>query len=199
MFVKAVAERPRGSEEVVTDRVLVRRVLAGETSVFADIVRRYQRGVWRAIAQMGEDRPVTENLVQQTFLNAYEHLDQYDQDRDLSHWLMAIARNLVRKELRSQGRERHRMRHYRAYLAALYGDDDDRVEERHRRLESALEACRQGLGPGAAQAVQLRYQKGLDVEAIADLLGRSAAATRQLLFRARTALRACVQERLASE
>jgi RNA polymerase sigma-70 factor (ECF subfamily) len=199
MGVNAVRERPSGSEDVVADQVLVRRVLAGETAVFADIVRRYQRDVWRAIAHMGEDPPATENLVQQSFLSAYEHLDQYDQTRELGHWLMAIARNMVRKELRRQGRERHRMRHYRTYLLALYGDEDDRVEERQRRFETALEACRQTLAPGAAQALDLRYRKGLAVEAVADTLGRTAAATRQLLFRARAALRICVQGRLASE
>src|SRR5262249_24793228 len=112
-----------------------------------------------------------------------------------------IARNLVRKELRRQGRERHRMRHYRTYLLALYGDDDDdnHVEERRRRFERALEACRQELAPGAAQALELRYRKGLAGEAVADGLGRTAAATRQLLFRARVALRICVQGWLASE
>jgi RNA polymerase sigma-70 factor (ECF subfamily) len=180
------------------DDALVERVLGGETALFAEIVRRHQRDVWKIAAQLGEDRVATENLVQQAFLSAYEHLDQYEAGRDLGRWLRAIARNLVRKELRRASREVRRLRHYRHYLEAL-SEDEDAAAERTRRLEGAVDVCRESLAPVAARALELRYEEALSVEQVAAALGRTAAATRQLLFRARAAVRACIERRLAVE
>ena len=58
------------------DRV-VAQVLAGNTQAFADIERLYQQDVWRIAAALLRDRDATENLVQQVFVDAYFHLDQY--------------------------------------------------------------------------------------------------------------------------
>src|SRR5262245_46979243 len=66
-----------------TDDV-VGRVLGGETEAFAEIVRRHQRDVWKVAAAMLGDRVGTENLVQQTFINAYERLEQYERGRDMA-------------------------------------------------------------------------------------------------------------------
>jgi DNA-directed RNA polymerase specialized sigma24 family protein len=51
----------------------------------------------------------------------------------------------------------------------------------------------------AARALELRFEEALSVEQVAAALGRTAAATRQLLFRARAAVRACIERRLAVE
>lgn len=177
---------------------LVGRVLGGDTDAFAEIVRRYEREVWKVAAAMLGDRVATENLVQQTFVNAYERLDQYERGRDLAQWLKAIARNLVREEMRRSSRESRRMEHYRDYLRALY-EDEAQATERERRFEGALKACREELALPAARALELRYEEALSLEEVAAALGRTLAATRQLLFRAREALRACVERRLAAE
>src|SRR5688572_1855499 len=92
-----------GSDEPSTDD-LVRRVLAGETQTFVQIVRRYEREVWKIVALMLRDHTATENFVQQCFVNAYERLGQYEVGRDFGLWLKAIARNLVRNELRRHTR-----------------------------------------------------------------------------------------------
>jgi RNA polymerase sigma-70 factor (ECF subfamily) len=180
--------------EVDSDE-LVRRVLAGDTASFAQLVRRHQVDVWKVAAAMLTDRVATENLVQQTFVNAYERLDQYQPGRDLVRWLKGIARNLVRQELRKRTRETEHMTHYRDYLGALYSEDD-RSDQRTRELEAALRACREQLSPAAARALDLQYEQGLSVEEVATALDRTLAATRQLLFRTRLALRECVERRL---
>ena len=58
------------------DRI-VAEVLAGDTQAFAGLVRMYQETVWRIAAALLRDRDATENLVQQVFVDAYFHLDQY--------------------------------------------------------------------------------------------------------------------------
>ncbi len=177
------------------DEQLVRRVLAGESEVFAQIVDRYGSDIWRLMAGMLGDPNRCENLVQQCFVNAYEHLHQHA-GRDLGAWLRSIARNVFREEMRRSSRESQRMVLYREYLDVQYSDDGRAASEQE-RLASALMACRQGLAGAAATAVALRYEDGLAIEGVAARLGRSVAATKQLLFRARAALRACVESSLS--
>lgn len=183
---------------------LVARVLAGDREVFGSLVSRHQREVW-AVTSALLDRAVAENLVQQCFVNAYEHLDQYQAGRDFGAWLRAIARNLVLRELRAAGRETSRLARYREHLLAALGSEDDAAREREadraahfERAQRALRGCREQLAPAAARALSLRYEQDLPLPEIAQTLGRTVVATRQLLFRTRLALRACLERALAS-
>jgi RNA polymerase sigma-70 factor (ECF subfamily) len=188
----AVAAEPQPTSDD-----LVRSVLGGRTELYAEIVRRHQREVWKVAVAILRDEVLSENMVQQTFINAYERLGQY-RFGDLGRWLKAIARNLVKEELRRSSRESARMQHYRVYLAAL-SEDDDVADARDRRLEQAVAACRESLAPGAGRAMELHYDQALSLAEVAATIGRSITATRQLLFRARGAIRLCVERSLATE
>jgi RNA polymerase sigma-70 factor (ECF subfamily) len=185
---------PTEADAPSTDE-LVRRVLAGDTAAFATVIRRYENDVWKIVALMLRDRATTENLVQQCFVNAYEHLGQFELGRDFGRWLRAIARNLVRNELRRGSREGDHLGEYRAYLAAQ--EDAGRAEEGEQRLRAALEECRKEIPPLWAQALALRYEEALPLEEVASAIGRTVVAARQLLFRLRVTLRDCVEKRMA--
>jgi RNA polymerase sigma-70 factor (ECF subfamily) len=176
---------------------LVGRVLGGDTQTFAALVRRYEGEVWGVAAALLGDRASTVNLVQQTFVNAYERLEQYRAGHDFARWLKGIARNLVREDLRRREREVRTLAAYRQYLDAVYADEA-RSEQHQQDLDRLVAACRAQLAPAAARALDLRYEHGLGLEEVAAALSRTVAATRQLLFRARLALRACVEKGLAS-
>jgi RNA polymerase sigma-70 factor, ECF subfamily len=180
-----------------SDDNLVARVLAGDLDAFAEIVQRHEDLVWRVAAALLGDRVATENITQQCFVNAYQRLHQFQAGRDLGHWLKGIARHLSHDELRRWRRESNHLSAYRDYLIARQ-DRDDATEE-VAALERAVAACRERLGPTSARALAMRYEQALDLESIAKALGRSLAATRQLLFRTREALRLCVQKRLETE
>jgi RNA polymerase sigma-70 factor (ECF subfamily) len=187
---------PPQSREGETE-ALVSRVLAGDTEMFATLVRRHEQEVWRVGAAMLRDRAATANLVQQTFVNAYERLEQYRPGNDFSRWLKGIARNLVREDLRRSERENRTLAAYRDYLVQLYSDEG-RTEQHVRDLDRAMMACREQMAPAASRAVALHYDHGLTVEEVAAAISRTVAGTRQLLFRARLALRACVEQRVSS-
>jgi RNA polymerase sigma-70 factor, ECF subfamily len=186
---------PRLSPGEDDTEALVRRVLAGDTDSYAAIVRRYEGEVWKVAAAMLGDRTATTNLVQQTFVNAYEKLEQYRPGHDFVRWLKGIARNLVREDLRKSERESRTMAAYRDYVVQLYADEG-RSERHARELDRAMSDCRDCLHEEAARAVALHYEEGLSIEEVASAIARTVAATRQLLFRARVALRACVEKRL---
>src|SRR5262249_37648061 len=150
------------------DRV-VAEVLAGDTQAFADLVRMYQETVWRIAAAMLRDRDATENLVQQVFVDAYFHLDQYAPGTDFGAWIRTVARNRLRKELRSAGREDRRLATYRERLAERLRAEGTGNRDDSDAYVAALRGCRQLLSPRDAALVKMRYEKGLSFEAIAKL------------------------------
>ncbi|HYE97862.1 MAG TPA: sigma-70 family RNA polymerase sigma factor [Planctomycetota bacterium] len=174
---------------------LIARVRAGEVPVYAEIVRACQADVWRVVVGMLRDGRAAEDLVQQAFVNAYEHLDRYRPGADFGAWIKAIARNLVRLELRSRAREDRRLAAYHDLVEARL--DDPAAEARDAEMGEALRRCRELVPPPAAEALSLRYDQGRDFEDVARSLGRTVEATRQLLARVRAALRDCIQKRLA--
>src|SRR5438477_9435842 len=94
------------------DRV-VERVLKGEVEAYGEIVRRFQRDVWKIAAVALQERDATADLVQEIFVEAYFHLGRYQLGRDFGAWVRGVARNHVREGLRSRSRESRLLQSYR--------------------------------------------------------------------------------------
>ncbi len=176
----------------------MRRILSGEAHLFREILNRHQRGVWWIASATLGDRATCENLLQQAFVNAYEHLDQFRAGEDLGRWLRGIARNLVRMELRGAGRKDQLMARYHQAVLASLGEEDETGNDEQFARQKAMADCRQQLQPAANEALALRYEQGLSLDQVAARIGRSLGATRQLLFRARQVLKDCVTGRMAN-
>ncbi len=174
----------------------IQQVLRGETQLFRAIVKQYQRDIWRLMAFGLQDRATTEDLVQQTFVNAYFklHTFQAGRGRDFGAWLRTIARNLLRRELRRLSRRQHKLEVYHHMLCGRL--------KRHRghddadKLKALLEECEEELSVHAKKALDLRYRHSLSFGEIARRLNRTIAASRQLLQRTRSILRTCIEERM---
>ncbi len=177
------------------DRI-VAEVLAGDTQAFAGLVRMYQETVWRIAAALLRDRDATENLVQQVFVDAYFHLDQYARGTDFGAWIRTVARNRLRKELRTAGREDRRLATYRERLAERIKAEAGGTRDDSDAYVAALRDCRQALTPRDAAIVRLRYEKGLSFEAIAETQGQSPEAVQRMLSRIRFRLRDCIRHKL---
>ena len=173
---------------------IIERVLAGEVDRFAEIIRHHQQDIWRIAAFALRDTAATEDLVQQVFVEAYLALGRFERGRDLGAWLRTIARNQVRNELRRSGREAKRLRHYHQWLAQHL--EKNEAADRHEEiLREDLANCRRKLSETESLALDMRYEQALGFEQIAAALDRTVAATRQMLFRIRIALRQCISER----
>jgi RNA polymerase sigma-70 factor (ECF subfamily) len=187
---------PSGPADTASVDSLIDRVRRGDTALYGEIVRRFRPAVRRVAMLMLADGLVTENVVQQTFIRAYERLEDFRRGQEFGHWLKAIARNLVRDELKKSSRERGRMALYRDYVLARLSAEDH-GERNEVVLAEALAHCRARLPGTAARAIELRYDQELPFEEVAAALGRSPDAARQIVTRARIALKQCIQKRLS--
>ena len=188
-------EEQTGSATPEADRI-VAAVLAGETPAFAGLVRLYQESVWRIAASLLRDRDATENLVQQVFVDAYFHLDQYAPGTDFGAWVRTVARNRLRKELRSAGREDRRLAVYRERLAERLRAETEAQRDDSEAYVAALRGCRELLPTRDAALLKARYERGLSFEDIAARHGQTPEAVQRMISRIRFRLRDCIQTKL---
>lgn len=92
--------------EIGTDRDLVSAVLGrGDEPAFRDLYRRHTPRLLGFVSRLlaGADSE-EEDIVQETWFRACDRLGQFDWRASFSTWLLAIALNIVRDELRRRGR-----------------------------------------------------------------------------------------------
>lgn len=177
---------------------IICRVRAGEIDAYAEIVCLYQHEVWGVVTANLSEQTVTEDLVQRTFLNAYQHLHRFELGRDFGVWLKMIARNLARDERRKRQRETILFEDYFASLEARWSGAEE-SEAHERQLMEVLASCRRKLPEDMSRAITLRYEEGQSFEQIAQSLDRTVPAAKTLLVRARVLLRECAKKEGANQ
>jgi len=79
------------SQDPLSDEEVVARVLAGETSVFEIVMRRYNQRLYRVARAILRNDSEAEDVMQDAYVRAYEHLDQFAGRAKFSTWLTRIA------------------------------------------------------------------------------------------------------------
>ncbi len=87
---------------MANDNTLIYRAQAGDEGAFADLMREYYPFVYTIVTRSVENPHDVEEVVQDTFLNAYRGLTQLEDTVKFKGWLAEIARNCVRQWLRKQ-------------------------------------------------------------------------------------------------
>jgi len=168
---------------------------AARDELFADLVKEHQVSLRVFVRSLGVDSGWVDDLAQDTFVVAYREMDSYDPDRDFGKWLRGIARNLVRNELRKQGRHRRILHESLSqHLLGLAENEKDR-EVGVTQL-SALRDCVEQLPGRSRELVRSRYYEGWDATILADKFEMKAATVRQTLLRIRRQLYQCVNQRV---
>jgi RNA polymerase sigma factor (sigma-70 family) len=176
-----LARRPVLSTQ--SDERLVDLVRAGSDPAFEAIVERYRRALMRYVSRLLPPERA-EDVVQQSFVKAYEAMHRNSAELNLKPWLYRIAHNGALNALRD-----------RSAAHAELSDTIDGVERPDQAFERSvglreLVVAVQALPERQRSAILLREMEGRSYEEIATALGVTDGAVRQLLNRARNTLRA---------
>ena len=87
-----------------TDERVIERVLAGETALYEIIIRRYNQRLYRVVISILRDSDETEDVMQDAYVRAYQHLSQFEGRATFSTWLVRIAVHEALARLRSRAR-----------------------------------------------------------------------------------------------
>jgi RNA polymerase sigma-70 factor (ECF subfamily) len=174
----------------------LRRVLGGDRNAYSGIVAGYQDMLLAYAAFRVPDAALVDEVVQQTFIRAYEQIRDFQTDKDFGVWLRSICRFMILAELKRASRDRSNKENYQEHLRdQLLGQAFDRVSlVNDDDVRDRLKTCLGRLQSTSRSLVTLRYQEHLKVEEIATRLGQSASWVATTLFRVRETLRRCLAE-----
>jgi RNA polymerase sigma-70 factor (ECF subfamily) len=180
------------------DEEIVSLVLAGDTHVFERLMRRYNQRLYRAARAVLSSDAEAEDAIQQAWLSAYRHLNQFERRASLSTWLTRIA---IHEALA-------RLRRRRATLAA----DAEHVTRRSvstpldperqayaGELRTMLESVIDRLPLAYRCVFVLREVDGISTAETAELLQVSEGVVKTRLHRARRLLQQALQQVSPSE
>ena len=85
---------------VIKDDALISRAQSGDEKAFADLIETYHAYVYAIVNEIVRNSHDAEDLVQETFFNAYRGLPQLEDSAKFRSWLAEIARNCARNWLR---------------------------------------------------------------------------------------------------
>src|SRR5512145_3247724 len=88
------------SQAGTDEGILVAQAKDGDMRAFGDLVRRYEGKIFRLANHITQNREDAEDVLQETFLKAYEHLDQFKGDSKFYTWIVRIAVNQALMKLR---------------------------------------------------------------------------------------------------
>jgi len=175
---------------------LVDAASGGDVGAFEQLVKRYDRNVFRIAQHITQNREDAEDVVQDAFLKAFQNLGQFQGQSKFYTWLVRIAVNEALMRLRRRRPER---------MVSIDEDvqtEDDSIpreiadwspnpEQLYNQgeLKEILQKTIQGLPESFRTVFILRDVEGLSTEETADALGLSVPAVKSRLLRARLQLR----------
>jgi RNA polymerase sigma-70 factor (ECF subfamily) len=175
---------------------LVAKAKAGDADAFTDLVNQYERRVFRMAKQITQNDEDAEDVLQETFLKAYSHLDDFQGNSKFYTWLVRIAVNEALMKLRKRRSDKtvpldepiDTGEDVVAREVAVWADNP---EQRYSREEMAdiLEEAVQSLKPAYRTVFVLRDIEEMSIEETAEALGLSISAVKSRLLRARLQLR----------
>src|SRR6478736_10042388 len=87
-----------------TDDKIVHRVLEGDLVLFELLMRRHNQRIYRAIRGVLRDDSESEDIMQEAYVRAYEHLSQFEGRAQFSTWLTRIAVHEALRRAAARGR-----------------------------------------------------------------------------------------------
>ncbi|HET9178273.1 MAG TPA: sigma-70 family RNA polymerase sigma factor [Terriglobia bacterium] len=178
------------------EAVLVAAAKAGSYEAFEDLVNRYEKKIYRLGLNLTGNPEDAEDMLQETFLKAFEHLSDFREDSRFYTWIVRIAIN--------QGLMKLRKRRGSKEVRIEDGENDDgeviprdfadwrpnpEQELQRTELETILQNAAHSLPMTFRTVFFLRDVEGLSTEETAELLNLSEGAVKARLFRARLRLR----------
>lgn len=184
------------SQANVEESTLVAQARDGNTRAFGELVRRYESKIFRLAQHITQNREDAEDVLQETFMKAYEHLDQFQGNSKFYTWIVRIAVNQALMKLRRRKTDKS----VSLDETIDTGEDtivreiaawDENPEQKFSREElgGVLDTAIQSLEPLYCSVFVLRDMEELSTEETAEALNLSVPAVKSRLLRARLQLR----------
>lgn len=183
--------------ESISDAVLLDQIRAGDKTACALCIDKYAPGIYRLALRLMKNEVDAEDVMQETFLNAFKAIQSFEGRAELQTWLYRIAHNVAMM----------RLRHISPTISSVdeilvIGEDGFAVPEQlfdwcclpeqdfeKDEVRAELELAIQELSPSLQIVFVLREIEGFSVQKTAETLHVSPDVIKTRLHRARLQLR----------
>lgn len=186
-----------------TEAELLAALQRDEPEAYEQLIEQYADGVYRVAFRLLQNQHDAEDAMQEAFLSAYLHIDDFQGQAKISSWLYRIVTNKAMDLLRKRGRKTE------AATEALEDMGEDAGEwipdanavlpedwAERQEVQALILKGLETLAPGTRAAFVLFEMEGLHMEEVAEALKISTSAAKVRVHRARQALRVFLADRL---
>jgi RNA polymerase sigma-70 factor (ECF subfamily) len=177
------------------DAEIVERVRNGETALFEVLMRRHNQRVYRVARAVIKDEAEAEDVMQQAYINAFTHLNQFQDRSQFSTWLTRIALH----EALARRRKRKPEESTEDVMETLTSTQPDPARQAYgAELGRLLEAAVDALPESYRLVFMLREIEGLSTSETAAGLDLGDEAVKTRLHRAKAMVRSAIAERMGA-
>jgi RNA polymerase sigma-70 factor (ECF subfamily) len=189
----------RAKWDPVTDEDLIHRIRRGETALYEIVMRRYNQRIYRVARTILRNDAEAEDVMQEAYVRAYEHLSEFAGKAKFATWLTKIAvyealARLRRREMAGAPKSISDVNSHIMNRVMTEERDPERQAYDH-ELRSVLEHAIDALPENYRSVFLLRVVEGLDVNETATALDIGEEAVKTRLHRGRALLRKELERR----
>jgi RNA polymerase sigma-70 factor (ECF subfamily) len=182
----ASAKFSTGASSEVSDRALIQSISDGDKRAFKMLYVRHHVRVFRYVMRLIRNESIAEEVVNEVFLQAWRHAQDFEGRSQVATWLLSIARFKIISACRRRSEDQLDER-----AASVIEDTSDTPSismEKHERSD-ILQSCLGKLSPIHSEVISLIYYQGKKIEEVAQFTGApiSTIKTRMHYARARLA------------
>jgi RNA polymerase sigma factor (sigma-70 family) len=182
------------------DNEIISRVLRGEQSLYADLVKRYQNFVFTITLRYTSSREDAEEIAQDVFVKAYRSLADFRGEARFSTWLYTIVTTTCITFLRKKKLDTHSLDNEKVFETVESTDSGFRANqvEQKSKIQMVNKAIRL-LSPDDAKLISLFYQGEQSLEEIGQIMGLEPNTVKVRLHRARQRLKEKMETHFVQE
>lgn len=186
--------RDNASASSLEDDELVQRAAGGEERAYNELVKKYEKGLYYHILKMIRDKNQVDDLVQETFVKAFDNLNSYSTSYAFSTWLYRIATNhtidyLRKKKLQTLSIDEP-LKTGEGEMKLQLPDENaatDRIiikKQRQKMVQQAID----DLPAKYRKVIYMRHMEEKSYQEIAEILDKPLGTVKAHIFRARELL-----------
>jgi RNA polymerase sigma-70 factor (ECF subfamily) len=174
------------------DRAVIVAVLSGDRQAFTQLVKKYQRPIYAALRRLVRQHEDADDLTQECFVRAFQHLREFDLHRSFYPWLYRIGINLAISFMRK--------RKWRSAVDSVdvfpTAEGNPQVHAETQEFYQALENAIAKLPAEQRSILLLRTREDMSYQEMSETLGIELGTVMSRLARAREKLRAWMRPHL---
>ena len=175
------------------DEEIVLKVVNGDLEAYGEIMNRYEAKLLRYVIYLARDQVSAADIVQETFIKAYQNLKGFSPKYKFSSWIYRIAHNETMNAIK---RDKHINHNVDIEFASEASYETNTVHDIDQKiLSKGLNACLDGLDNKYREVLMLQYFENMKYTEIADILRIPIATVGVRSARAKAKLKNICQEK----